>query len=94
MSKSPQDAAVEADILQDVTSLTADEAFELADVIEYAMDMPANHGKTWTASLLAREVRLGGLRPATHQVGQVLQYLVRHEYVKCDDRGAWTRYWR
>jgi len=102
--RSAADIAADEDIARDVTSLTPDQAFELADLIETVMGYPANSGRSWTASELAKKIRLsvgeqghGNLvyvQPETCWVGQVLQYLVRHEYVKCDDRGAWTRYWK
>ena len=93
-TRSPLDTVVDREIEQACPGLSASQAFELADVIEYAMDMPANHGRTWTPSKLGREVRLGGLHPETHQVIQVLGWLVRHGYVKTDERGAWSHYFR
>jgi hypothetical protein len=94
MSNCPQDVAVEQDILQDCPSLDADTAFEIADLIEHVIDLPENSGKTWTPSELARKIRVGGIIPEAHKVGQVLDYLVRKSYIRCDERGAWSRFYR
>jgi hypothetical protein len=89
VSKSVLDSQVDQDILEDCPSLSADEAFELADKIEAAMD--ANPGRDWTPSELARKIP-GYVE--THKVQQVLNYLVRKSYIRTDERGAWSHYYR
>ena len=79
------DAAVEAQIEAACPSLTAARAFELADAIECEIEP----GESWVPSRLARKI---GCR--THEAGQVLDWMVSQHYLRCDDRGAWTHYFR
>jgi len=85
--RSPLDVAADLDIMEDCPSLDADAAYALADAIEAAMD--ARPGEAWTPSGLGRVVHA-----ETYKVRQVLGWLVRRHFIRTDERGAWSRYYR
>lgn len=64
-----------------------DELYDVADLIEAALERVGRRGLT--PSEAGRHARVD-----TATAGQILQWLAARQYAHTDDRGAWSHYYR